>query len=162
MTTRNARRGMQWYTHVAPGFATLAAGAQTNLPLYTTADVTAVAIKGSTVTRTILDIRVGGDSVAQRVFFDWGLVVINGDAAAAGVFPDPQDLSDRPGWLGRGQLTTIQGSLSDSTQEEHLKLDLRSQRVLRAEEDQYHLIVHNSGVTIVRWYAYVRSLIKYP
>ena len=157
------RRQLQWYSKTT-GFDALADGGQTNLPLYTTVDVTAIAIKGSTVTRTIMDLRVQAAAVAQRLFFFWGLVVINGDAASAGVFPDPEDMSDRPGWLARGRITTIQASLSDSSQEGKVFLDLRSQRILRAEEDQYHLIVHNlsGGAFALNWSVFIRSLIRLP
>ena len=162
MVTRN-KRGLQWFTSVL-SMGALSDSGQTNLPLYTVANVSAQFIKGSTVTRTLVDIRIAANSVAQRVILFCGLVVINADAASAGVFPDPGDSSDRAGWLGRWRMETIQDSLSDSSQEDHVKLDLRSQRILRAEEDEYHLIVQNlSGSSFVlNWEAYVRALIRLP
>ena len=161
MPDRN-RRGLQWYTSQNTAFSTLSAAGQSNLPLYTTADVTATAMKGSTVTRTLVDITIAANAVAQRVALAWGLAVINGDAANAGVFPDPEDLSDRPGWLARGLIQTIQASLSDSSQEKQIRVDLRSQRILRAEEDEYHLIFTNVGVNTLKLSTYIRALIKYP
>ena len=161
MTTK-VRRPTEWYTteNTAGGFEVLNAGGQTNLPLFTSAQITASAIKGSTVTRLLMQLLFRADSVAQTNILHWGIVVINGDAASAGVFPDPQDLSDRAGWMARGKLLVIQDSLSDASQWAQAKLDLRGQRVLHNEEDQLHLIVNNSGSFVGQWSAYIRTLMK--
>ena len=100
MVTRGKRQ-LQWYTSFAP-FASLAPSGQTSLNLYSTQVITASQIKGFTITRTLVDLRLKADSVVQQVTLAWGLVLINADAASAAVFPDPVDNSDRPGWLARG------------------------------------------------------------
>ena len=161
MVNRN-KRVLEWYTKERGAVAILSGG-QTNLPLFTTADVTATSVKGTTVTRTLLYVRMSSASVAQLNVFYWGLVLLNADAAGSGVFPDPADVSDRPGWLARGRLENIQSDLSDKSQWSAVDIDLRSQRILRTEESEYHLIVETAATGFIAvWSAYVRTLMKRP
>ncbi len=160
MVTRNERT-LQWFTS-EQNFTDLLTTAQLNLPLYDTTRVNAQFIKNATVTRMLVDLRCRANGVAQTVFFHWGIVVVNADAVVAAVFPDPQDLSDRAGWLARGKLTTIQASLSDSSQEDKMRVDLRSQRILRNEESTLQLVVHNSSGFTLEWYAFIRVLMRMP
>ena len=120
-------------------------------------------VKGATVTRMLLDIRLEASSLAQQVQCHWGIVIVNADARAAGAFPDADDLGDRADWLVRGHLRTVQDSLSDASQWDRVKADLRAQRVLRSEESELHLIMDagSDGFTMV-WSAYIRVLMKLP
>ena len=161
MVTRN-NRVFQWYSKELRA-QTLAAGAATNLPLFSVADVTATAIKGATVTRTLMYLRLSGASIAETNLLYWGLVLVNADAAVAGAFPDPQDLSDRPGWIGRGRLeNNMSLSINDSSQWTVLNLDLRSQRILHTEETEYHLVLDNDFIFIGIISAFVRTLMRMP
>ena len=152
-------RTTEWYSKDI-GIATLATGLLATLELYSIADVTATEIKGSTITRTLLQIRMNSNSISQNNELFWGLVQVNADAAAAAAFPDPEDLSDRPGWLARGKMENIQSDLSDSSQWTMLSIDLRGQRIMRTEETEYFLLIRNSGAFTLQWSAYVRTLIK--
>ena len=162
MVTRN-RRPFEWYSSRQGAFVTLASGAQTNLLLYNAISLGVRNIKGATITRIIGQLKLRADSLAQNVDLHYGIVVVNADARAAGAFPDPDDLSDRPDWMVRGLLQTVQASLSDSTQWDVAKFDLRAQRILRSEEDELHLIL-TAGATgfILEWSAFFRVLVRLP
>ncbi len=161
MTTRN-RRVLQWFTSNQNNTALLS-DTQQNLLLYNAIVQGPRFIKGATVTRILLDLVIEADSVAQRNTMFWGIAVVNADARAAGAFPEADDVSDRAGWLGRGKLEVEQASLADSSQWGRTKLDLRSQRVLRNEEEELHLIIDAAatGFTL-NWSAYVRVLMRLP
>ena len=155
-------RPVEWFT-VETDFLSLATGAQTNKLLYNAASSSSAAVKGATVTRMIVDVRLRATSLAQLNKAFWGIVVINADARAANAFPDPAEMADRPGWLARGRLQTIQDSLSDASQWDKVQLDLRSQRILRAEGDELHLIFENGATGFTaEMSAFVRTLMRLP
>jgi len=155
-------RPMQWVTRDI-GPATLASGLLTNFILYNSLSITSAATKGVTITRMIVDIVAKNDALAQLNKAFWGIVPVNADASAAGGFPDPEDMTDRASWLARGRIVVNADSLSDSSQWSRTELDLRSQRILRSEQDELHLIVKNvaTGFTI-QWAAFIRVLLKLP
>ena len=156
------KRSFEWFT-TDTGFQSLASAAQTNLTLYSATLVGARFIKGATVTRMLLDLRLRSDSVAQLVEAYFGILPVNADARAAGAFPDVDDASDRAGWLYRAKFRTIQDSLSDSSQWDTRHLDLRAQRILRTEEDELQLVVDASGSGFtLQWAAYIRVLMRMP
>ena len=157
MTTRR----MQWFTSEQV-FASLPFGVSGNLLLYNILSQDASPVKGATVTRMLVDLRIQAAGTASRVDMPWGIVLVNADARAAGAFPDPEDLADRAGWLARGRLMTVQDSLSDASQWDRVALDLRSQRVMRNEKDELHLLVHNTTTGTLLWAAYIRVLMKMP
>ncbi len=156
------KRQFEWFTTRNNG-QTLASDAQGGFGLYNAGAVGARFIKGATVTRMLIDLRLRAESVAQLVEVAYGIVVMNSDAVAAGGFPDADDLSDRADWLVRGRLQTIQASLSDSSQWDRVRLDIRTQRILRSEEDEVRMVfdANSSGFTLVID-AYVRLLMRMP
>ena len=156
-------RAMQWITSYVGFGPLLGSGSQTNVPLYTVADRGPGFIKGSTVTRMVIDIRMRASALAQLVVLNWGILLVDGEAAAVGILPEADDLSERAGWMVRGVLTTIQDSLSDSSQWDRAQMDIRSQRVLRAERDELHLIL-DAGTTgfALEWHVFIRVLMKLP
>jgi len=155
-------RPMQWITNTR-GHTLLPSGSQTNLPLFTAISLPSSIIKGCTVTRMIVDLILSGNAVAQMNEMHWGILVVNGDAAAVGQFPEADDPSDRAGWLVRGRMFNIQDSLSDQSQWTRVQLDLRSQRILRNERDELHLILDTAATGFSALYAaYVRVLMKLP
>ncbi len=165
MTNRpfdRTRRPTEWYSVDTVPFS-MASGTQVGITLYSAVLQGARNILGSTITRTLLDFSLRGDSVAQEVAVFWGLLVMNADAVSASAFPEADDMSDRPDWLARGRMQTIQASLSDSSQWRRLMLDLRSQRVLRSEEDVYVLILDatTSGFQL-NFSSFIRTLVTLP
>ena len=163
MVSNVRRRGMQWVDSFSSESNTLSvATLQTNLLLFNDTTFGGRHVKGATATRLLVDITLKADSVAQYVTMIWGITMVNADARAAGHFPDPNDIADRAAWMVRTRMMTIQASLSDSSQWERLRLDLRAQRVFRSEEDELHLIINNAGSFTLDWSAHVRTLIKDP
>ena len=164
MTTRTQRRPtrpMEWFTNER-AFAAIASAGQDNHTLFNASSVGARFVKGTTITRMIIDVRLKPDTVAQQVNLSWGVVVMNADARAAGAFPDVDDISERPGWLVRGRLTAISANLSDMSQQDRVLLDNRSQRILRNEEDELQFIVDagSDGFGML-WFMYIRTLVKW-
>ena len=155
-------RPMQWVDSEAR-FGALAANAQSNLLLYNSLSLTAGLVKGATITRMIVDVTGRAGSVAQINYLFWGITVVNADARSAGAFPDSDDMGETAGWLARGRLVVMADSISDASQFVHARLDLRSQRILRSEKDELHLIVDNgSSSFVVDWAAMIRVLVKLP
>ncbi len=158
---RGDRRPFEWYSAFID-FADLAAGSQTNMLMYNAVTHGTRNIKGATITRMLMELVVRSNSVAQDNILFWGIVIVNSDARAAAAFPEPRDVSDRPDWLARGRMQNKQSDLSDSSQWTTKTLDLRTQRIIRAEEDELHLIIDNDGSLIFEWSAYVRTLVRLP
>ena len=142
----------------------LASGAITNLGLYSIGIHGGTLFKkGSTITRMLVDLIVSPDAVAQRVRLYWGIVVVNADARAAGAFPDPEDVTDRPSWLVRGRAEVMADSISDASQWKRIELDLRSQRIMRSEEDELQLILSAATTGFVlNFSAFIRILVRMP
>ena len=155
-------RPMQWFTRVQRPVVQLT-GSQGDFILYNSLSLSAAATKGATVTRLIIDLIFRAESLAQFNEVAWGITTVNADASAAGALPDSDDDTDRAGWLVRGREYNIQDSLSDASQWTRVKMDIRSQRVLRSEQDELHLIVNNhaTGFSVI-WSAFIRTLMKLP
>ncbi len=153
---------MQWFSTETP-FGGLAGAAFGNLLLYNVTFQASAAVKGATVTRTIVDLRLQAGSVAQLTEVYWGIIVINADARAASAFPDPEDMSETAGWMVRGRMQVVQSDLSDRSQWDEVKMDLRGQRTLRNEKDELHLILKNGSASFTaNWAAFIRVLMKLP
>ena len=161
MTNRN-RRPLKWFT-TSQDFTNLVSNAQTNLFLYGTSSSVAEGVKGSTITRMIVDLTCAPIAVSQRVQLFWGIAIINADARAAGAFPEADDPGDRADWLARGRLQSTSGNLSNRSEWDQVRLDLHSQRIMRGAEDELHLVLDaiGSGFTL-DFSAYIRVLMKLP
>ena len=160
MTARN-RRPLQWFTSQTD-FQNLVGNAQTNLTLFNTGSSVAQPVKGATVTRMIVELMMKGVSLAQDLYLFWGVAVVNGDARAAGAFPDADDITDRANWLMRGRMYTIHDSLTDGSQVARREYDLHSQRVFRNAEDELQLVLDNGNANTLAWAAFIRVLMKFP
>ncbi len=156
------RREMEWFTGKT-GFAGLTTASLTNFTLFNAISVGARFIKGTTITRILMDLTFRSPSVAQNNEASYGVLIMNADARAAGAFPNPDDVSDRAGWMFRGRGQNITSSVSDGSQWTRLTHDNRSQRVLRTEEDELQFVIETpaTGFTI-EWSLYVRVLVKWP
>ena len=160
MTTR--RRETEWYSSIL-GFTNVNNGAQTANRLYSTTSTPISRIKGSTITRIIIKMIMHPSVITAIHEMHWGIVIVNEDAIAAGAYPDADDISDRADWLARGWLCGRSANLSDGSQDDRVELDLRSQRIMRAEEDALMLVIDNSNNGNAVSYAYfIRCLVKLP
>ena len=157
------KREKQWFTS-STNFNTLTDGSQEVVQLYNATIHGPRFMKGATVLRSILDMRIQAAAVAQTVICNWGMLIVNEDARVAGAVPDPGDTSDRPDYIVRGKLTTVQASLSDSSQWDRRYLDVRSGRTLNSEEDGLVIIVENNsgGGFTLNYYIYARILLLLP
>ena len=156
-----AKRQMAWVNRVT-GFAALASGSQTNLLLFSDATFGGLHSVGATVTRLLIKLWMRPAAVAQVNYLDWGIVMVNADARAAGAFPDADDPDDRAGWIVRDRLVSMVSSVSDSSQWALAQLDVRGQRVLRSEQSELHLILDSSSSFSLDWAAYIRILLRMP
>ncbi len=155
------RRPTEWFT-TSRLFTLLADGAQTNETLLSAAGIGARFIKGTTITRMIIDLRLKPATIAQQTSLFWGIVVMNSDARAAGAFPDTDDVSDRPDWMIRGRMQSISENLSKLSNQDHRVIDLKSQRVLHSEEDELQLIFDNTSEGFAIFFSlFIRVLVKW-
>lgn len=163
MTTRNTRRReTEWFALDRVPFQSLTGNSQTNETLFNATAVGARFVKGTTMTRMLIDIAIKPNSISQQVALAWGIVTMNADARAAGAFPDAEDVSDRAGWMMRGRLVTISANLSEASQWDRRTYDIRSQRVLRDEEQELQLVLNNITANDLSWSVYIRLLVKWP
>jgi len=157
MTT--LRRSTRWYEAIQ-GETTIAAGVTVFTVL--TANMPTAVIRGSTVTRMILDIRVHPVSLTTFTEVFWGVCVVNNAAVASAAVPDP-GIVDSTDWLVHGRLNTRSGNLSANAGDDRVMLDIRAQRVLRATTDRLILVYHNiiGGAGAGRSH-FIRTLMKHP
>jgi len=161
MTQRN-RRETEWFT-LQRAFADLAPDGQTNETLFNAISIGGRFIKGTTITRMIIDMTFRNQTAAQDNIATWGILVMNADARAAGAFPEADDVSDRAGWMIRAQELFNAVAVASSSDWKRTFVDLKSQRLLRTEEDELQLIIDNrSGSFTFAWAAYIRVLVKWP
>ncbi len=156
MTT--PRRRMQWFSEQASE-APIALSAQLTLNILS--GLLADLAKNATITRVLLSMFITPDTIAQVSHTSFGVVLVNSDAAAAGAFPDADDMTDRVDWMMRDRSRNMVSSLSDSSQSWKREYDLRGQRVIRTEESGLYIILDqsiNGGVTVS---TFSRVLVKF-
>ena len=153
-------RSLQWFTTISRD-RTVGAGAVSNTHLL--ADMNVDLAKDSTVTRLIMEIHCETPALTNTHALAWGIVFVNADAVIASAFPDPGVAADTPPWLARGLVSWSSGDLSDSSQDGHIKIDNRSQRICRTRADQLHLIVENiDGGATIAYHVFARTLVRLP
>ncbi len=159
----NRGRELEWFT-TEVAFSAVADGVFVTDVLYSATLIGARFIKGATVTRMLIDYRLEAAAVAQHVRFFWGITIVDQSAVIGDAMPDPEDLSDRTDWLVRGRLQTIQASLSDSSQWDTTRLDIRTQRILRSEEDVLLVRGNNNsgGAFVLNHSFFIRVLMRMP
>ena len=157
MTTR-VRRATQWYETIQQDIALLPS-AQDFLDLLS--NIASGNRQGATVTRMILDIRIRAAALTAVHEMYWGIAVFNADAVAAGAFPE-SDLVDDTNWLVHGRLLCASSNLSDHTQGDRVLMDIRSQRVLRAQQDRLIMVRDNATATTITFNCFARVLVKHP
>ena len=154
-------RVKQWFS-TQQSFVTLAGNAQDDLALYNAVIHGPRFIKGATVERMIIKMLLRSPVTTQDNTLFWGIVVVNSDARAALAFPEADDMSDRPGWLVRDTLENSMSNLSDAAQWSQTKMDIRTGRILRNEEDELSLVVDNGSANALQWAIFIRVLMLLP
>ncbi len=129
-------RLLKWFTTLRQ-LQALADNSQVTFDLLT--DLSASQTQGSTITRILIEMWAVNDQAGNAKALDWGMVLISGEAASAGAFPDADDEDERVDWLGRGRMHCLTAVLNENTA--HMERDLRAQRVIRDEFQQLRLIM---------------------
>ena len=136
-------RAMKWFTTLRDQQALPDAG-QVNFNL--SASIGQSNIKGSTITRLIIDLWTAADTLGATKITDWGIAILNTDAVVAGAFPDADNENEKIDWLVRGRLVTEPPRTgSEFGQHGRQTLDIRSARIIRAEDTQVHLVADDPG-----------------
>jgi len=136
-------RAVRWFTTISQDQA-LSDGGQLTFNLLS--GMASTQFRGSTITRTVLTINTRADTIGATKHTWWGMVLVNADAVTAGAFPDADVETDRADWMIRGLITTGAPALaSEFGALGMLKMDLRSQRVIRGESTELRLIFDDLG-----------------
>jgi len=133
----------KWFTTLR-GHQALATGSQLTFDLLV--DMSASQTQGATVTRILFDLYSRNDGITQPKVMDWGIVLMAGEAASAGAFPEADDEDERVDWMGRGRMMSTMSSLGDGAALGRVSRDLRAQRVIRDEFQQLRLILDLDAV----------------
>ena len=117
--------------------------------------------KGVSLLRTLLDLTFRATTLGTYPEAMGGIVMVKGDADAAGAVPDPGDVADQPGWV-----TRYHRKATDANAEPLIRLqqDIRTSRKYLGANDTL-LIIHDnisaaSGNIIIT--GLVRALIRIP
>ena len=114
--------------------------------------------KGATIVRTIIDLQFipATSNVQMRTFL--GLVLVELDAFASAVVPDPSLSDDQPGWLYRAQ-TSVRASSVNDPNPYRLQADIKSRRKFPGEDVLYTAILERDSavgnVLVTGWIRYL-------
>ena len=119
--------------------------------------------KGSTVTRTLIDLVVRPQGTIIYSNLTWGIVMIDDDAAAGGAIPDSDEAADQSGWLGRGLVPCVTSNTSNLMPSMPVRIDLSSQRRFRGEDESLYLVFDKDSTAItLEIDFFARVLLKKP
>ena len=133
-------RLLKWFTTLR-NLQALADNSQITFQLLE--DLTVSQTEGSTITRILIEIWIRNDTVQNEKTMDWGIVLLGGEAVAAGVFPDADVEDERVDWLARGRMHGYTNGLFINQDNSHVERDLRAQRIVRDEFQQLRLIFNS-------------------
>ena len=138
-------RALKWFTTLGNEQA-LVSGGQIAIPLL--AGLAPANAKGSTVTRFILDIWMRTDVVGARKIVDFGALWFPTDAIDANAFPTMDAEAARYDFVLRSRMyETSMSTDLDGFPPTMRSYDIRSQRICRAELDQFILVLDNNAIT---------------
>ena len=156
MTTR--RRRTQWYETI---FSSTVLGADAQAGHDLLSNMATGQRQGATVTRMIIDIHMYPTALTTQQGLFYGIAIMGAEALAAGAFPEA-DVPEETDWLVHGHLTMKSANLSDGTQSDRARLDIRSQRIMRAQQDRLILVYDNETGTPVDRSHFIRVLMRLP
>ena len=116
--------------------------------------------KGANIARAIIEITAQMSVASSGGIASLGITTMQGDALAALAYPDPQEDSDRVGWLWRAQKIVASDSVNDSSQFARFVFDIRTSRSLRGADMNMLLILHYAGADSVNFDGFIRLLVK--
>ena len=116
--------------------------------------------KGLTIVRTIIDISLTALTANTGVLVACGLVLVEGDAFGASVFPDPLTDDEQPGWLFRTHRRVE--SESTSVARQFIQEDIKARRTMRGEDAEFLMIWESGAGANVRIAGMIRVLAMKP
>ena len=122
-------------------------------------------LKGLTVTRTIIRLAVGGQTINTSGLFHLGIYLAENDAAAALAFPEVQDTLDDAGWLIRlpFQKWGTGGNTNDFQNFLQVREDIRAMRKYPGEDYTNIILLTNTSASgTINVDGVVRTLYKRP
>jgi len=155
-------RAVKWFTTMFTDQAIASAGI---LPITLLDAVDQANMKGSTVTRMIIDIWGQADVLSARKRLDIGIIWIDTDAVIASALPDPEVESERADWLFRGTEFYVGTSSTPANARMWPRSwDIRSQRKCTSDLDQLMLIAKVNAITSggILFSGTVRVLLRLP
>ena len=142
---RTPRRQAKW-VEFAPTNHTITVGGQATQDLLLNLDG---GTKGLTIVRTILTMQMfanSSEATGDMIRLDYGLALVDVEAASAGAFPDP-GFPDQVAWLHRGFRVVVDDGATLRLESVVLvECDTPVARVLRDDRSGYRLIIDNSTV----------------
>ncbi len=151
-------RQVQWYDSIladtVPAVSQIGIDLTQNLPVQN--------LKGTTVTRILVDFRIRHGVTAVGNALAWGITLVDEDALTAAALPDANEESEQPGWLFRGAQNFRVSDVNDYTQEVAIKQDLKGQRKFAGNSSRLVLLVSNGGANAVFLNGMIRLLVKKP
>ena len=149
------RRRTQWYESIQ-GEIAIGAGASQNNDLLS--NIATSDRQGATVTRILIQIRFHPAAITLLHECFWGIAIVNADALAVGALPDTQVVDDT-NWLMHSRMHARSANLSGNEGDFLVVMDLRAQRVLRAQQDRLILMFDNIGPAANRSH-FIRTLMR--
>ena len=168
MTTQRSsapRRRMAW-TETVISTNVLGAGGQIGHRIF--GPEGQLSLVGATITRILFNLSMlpeTGETGGDMGRLDYGMTMVDEDAATAGAFPDPAG-SDTVPWVMRDMRILVNESTVRTPQSLVVALyDLSSQRILRSARHSLYFIMDNttiSGAITARYEIHARTLYKLP
>ena len=155
------RRGFRWVTRRVIR-RVIASGQQECIDLLAPYSSVVDNLKGHTVTRILMRFGSVADTVDQITECDYGIALVNADAAAAGAFPDADVEGDNVRWLLRDYQQNVVSSLTQRHQRVERTYDLRAQALLRSDQEELHLIVDQESGGGAIFSMQTRVLLRLP
>jgi len=142
MTMR--RRARRWYTVLRESQAL---GTNNQISFSILGNVPQANKESATVVRMLTNVHLRGDTVGAVKTIDYGVTWVDTEAVVSGSLPDVDQENDRQDWLMRERMVNVTAALTDEQQVTRERLDIRTKRVWRSEEDQLMLIFDSDNLT---------------
>ena len=150
-------RMLRWHETIV-NTAALAGGVQTSHDLCATLESSER--RQATVTRMILDIWMHPEALTVVHKLYYGVTMLALEQVVAGALPEADGIEESS-WLVHGVLYTRSENLSNSSRDDHVRLDIRSQRIFRARTDVLHLVLDNQP-NAISYEVFARVLVRTP
>ena len=155
---RTPRRPVEWFDNIINETITSASQQVEDL----SSELADLEKKGASIARIIINMTcVLTTAAGTGGVLTFGICMVENDAVAAGVSPEPSTETDKPGWMWRTRESVFSSDLNDRAQVAVIKEDLKTGRRFRGASDNLMLIIDSgtlsNPVNIDGW---IRVLIR--